>query len=180
MSLYLVNTRPAQDCRFFYRLPEQPSPMPAYLDLRMGEQRQLPEPPGGLSEQAVLAIVHENERYGMREAGKGLPPGQCVPMLWSRSPISEKSILSTVEHNQKITRVSSVRRLDAAAVAIANSIDEGLHRAQMPDRLRVLDATIQEEGEGAEADLNARVQRTPAQREAGEYRRRNSRRRTSE
>ena len=180
MPLYLVNARHNQDCRFFYRLPEVQSAAPAYIDIKMGEQRQLPEPVGGLSEPAIQEIVEANVRFGMVEAGVGLPRDKYVPMLWSRRPISEKVILSAVEHNQIVSREGTHRRLDATAVQIADAIDDGLHRSQHPERLRALEAVVQEVGSGAEADDAVRVTRTPAQRDQVEHKRRNSRRRASE
>lgn len=176
MPLYLVNARTNQDCRFFYRLPEQQQATPYYIDIPMGGQRPLPEPHGGLSEVAISNIVDDNYKYGMREAGTGLERGRYVTMLWSRKPITEKHILQAIEHNQQVIRQRTAGRLEATAMQIADSIDEGLHRSQMPDRLRALEATVQERGENSDVDQAVRVQRTPPEREQGDYRRRNSRR----
>ena len=176
MSLFLVNTRHNQDWRFYYRLPEQASAAPAYLDIKMGEQRELPSPYGGLTEPAIQAILAANERYGWVESGTGLPKGKYVYVLWSRKPVTEKYILSAIEHNQMVVKMQTAGRLDNVARGVADAIDDGLHRSQLPDRLRRFEATVQEEGENASADDAVSIEMTTPRREQAEHRRRNSRR----
>lgn len=174
-DLFVANAQ-HQAHQFFWRLPEQDERTPPYqMMIQAGGQVKIP---GDLRPPDIEAIIKQHVKYGLGKAGDKMPADRRVPLLYSDKPIRVPVIEAAVLHNRTRMRIEGETWRNRTAVAINSKIRDNIFEMQLPDQLRQLDITIQEDakpgadgvGEGISVTENAEEQAR------GGFRRRNARR----
>lgn len=171
-TLYVANCT-QQNHQFIYRLPEKTQSVSR--DISGGQQISI----NNLSEPDLNSIVEHHRRYGMVRVGEKTDATHATPTVYQvDKPITVVQLQAVIERNHLILQADGRRRRELAGMAISSAIEDNLFRRQLPDRLKAVELSLQEDSQNPTFAEGLRVERTPELVEEGSFKRRNARRKT--